>query len=282
TDAGFDFNDLASPQSSHHEIRQLALSIPVVGNVSYLTDEYVTPELSMLLNGADIHAQGQSKPFDNSLETDLSFSFFNTDLAFYARNSPVPLPIDVTQGILDCEIDIKYQVSGSELPKLIVCGDFVLSDLIINEPDADPLFSMPTLLVTLEEADVFQQDITLSAIELYEPRLSVSRDAQGELNLIRLFASSQTEESSPPAVEGAAKTSDLPLLLIKKLTLNDGQISFSDHAQSTELTEQIHHLSLEVDNFSTHQEQQATVNLQLQTDRNLELSVDGNLGLVPA
>lgn len=281
TTGEIDFNDHASPQSSHHEIRQLALSVPVVGNVSYLADEYVTPELALLLNGADIHAEGQSKPFDNSLETNLSLTLFNTDLAFYAQNSPVALPVAVKSGILDCEINLNYQVTSDQLPRLFVSGDFAVSDLVINEPDGSPLFGMPTLLVDIEQADLFNQEVNLSNVVLCEPQLSLRRDDQGQLNLIRLFSSpqSRTPTEAPAAEEG---DSSLPLLLVQSLTLQNGQISFYDQSLSTPVTERIHGLSLTVTNFSTYAEQQAKLDLHMQTDRQLDVAMNGQLGVVPA
>lgn len=276
-----DFNDEASPQSSHHQIRQLALSVPVVGNVHYLAEKYVTPELSMVLNGADIQAHGQSKPFHNSLETELSLAFFDADLAFYAQNSPISLPVEVMSGILDCEINFTYQTIGSELPKLIVSGDFIVSDLVINEPSGDTLFTMDTLLLDLDEADIFQQEITLSSLEFHAPQLALTRDPQGQLNLLRLFTSSaDAPEPSPAAIEDGAESS-IPLVLIKKIALHDGQITFDDHALSEKLSHHVDHLALAVENLSTHADAQTTLHLELHTARMLELAVDGTLSVVP-
>jgi len=276
-----DFNDQASAQSSHHEIRQLELSVPAVGNVAYLADEYVTPELALILNGATIQAQGQSKPFDNSLETELSLTFFDTDLAFYAHNSPVPLPVALQSAVLDCDINLNYQVIGSELPKLLLSGEFVLSNVAVTEPDGDNLFRMDTLLVNLDNADIFQRDITFSEIELYEPQLALTRDINGQLNVIRLFASAPSNPETSTADSEDAPTAQLPLILVKRLAVNDGQISFTDHALSTELTEQVRHLEIEVDNLSTHADQQAKLNFRLATERNMKLAMDGSFMTVP-
>jgi uncharacterized protein involved in outer membrane biogenesis len=275
-----DFNDQASPQSSHHEIRQFDLSVPVIGNVAYLADEYVTPELSMLLNGSDINAQGHSKPFNTSLETDFFLELSNTDLSFYTQNSPVALPVDMVSGILDCEISLKYLVIADQLPQLLIGGDFAITDLVVNEPDGAALFSLPILLVDLEQADVFNQDITLSQIALYAPKLSLSRETNGQLNLQRLFPPTQVQPEKTPAAT-AAQDSTLPLLLISKLIIMDGQISFNDESLSSVVTERIHDLTLTVDDFSTHPDQQAMLDLHLQTDRQLDVAVKGRLGTVP-
>ena len=275
-----DFNDQASAQHSHHEIRQLELSVPVVGNVAYLADEYVTPELSMLLNGADIHAQGQSKPFSNTLETELSLTLFNTDLAYYATNSPVPLPVELKSGVLDCEINFAYLLTPDALPKLLLDGCFVLSNLVVNEPEGTPLFAMPTLLVDVERADVFNNDIVLSRIALQEPHLSLCRDTRGQLNLLRLFSAPvpPTEEPAAPAHE---EESRLPLLALHNLTLDGGRISFRDQSLKTPVEEQIHALYMTLENLSTHPEQRAVLDLRLQTGRQLDVAVNGQFGVVP-
>ncbi len=280
TQGEIDFNDQASPQSSHHEIRQLRLSVPVIGNVTYLADAYVTPELSLMLNGADIQAQGQSKPFHNSMDTELSLALVNTDLDFYAQHSPVLLPVAVTSGVLAGTINLKYHVSGAELPQLLISAELDLSDIAIDEPDGDPLFTMTTLRINLDKADVFRQEINLAAIELKAPQLWLTRDAHGQLNLQTLFAptTAQTAAAQPvPAADAA-----LPLLVINKLSLEDGQIHFKDEALSAELTEHVDHLALVVENLSTHPDAQATVHLDLHTARLVTLDVDGTLAVVPA
>ncbi|MDY0189226.1 MAG: DUF748 domain-containing protein [Desulfuromonas sp.] len=280
TSGEIDFNDQASPQSSHHEIRQLQLSIPVLGNVAYQAGEYVTPELSLLLNGADIHAQGQSKPFDNSLATQLLLSLRNTDLAFYAQHAPVPLPVAVQSAVLDGDVSLNYLVSGGELPQLLISGAVDLSAIAVDEPSGAPLLAMDSLRIQLDKADVFRREINVTAIELDAPQLWVTRAGDGKLNLQSLFAAEEVAPAAP--AEAAPTTAELPLLVVNRFSLHHGQIHFSDEALSTPVTEHVDQLELVVDNLSTHPDAQAAVHLDVHTANQVTLAVDGSLGVVPA
>ncbi|WP_029913754.1 DUF748 domain-containing protein [Pelobacter seleniigenes] len=277
-----DFSDLASANHSHHQIRQLLLTVPSIGNIPYMMDDFVQPELSLLLNGSELAVNGRMKPFHNSLETNLFFTIHAVDLPFYASHLPVTLPLEVAQGTLDFQLDLAYRISRSEEPKLMLGGEFAVSDLDLREPDGKPLFSLGTLLVSLGWADVFKQDFNLSSIELYEPQLSISRNPAGQWNLVELF--SPSADSAAPGAEPPPKTSEpskLPLVLIENTRIHEGQIHFRDESVATPVNENLRHLNLTLDNLSTHPEELADLNLSLLTDRELSLSVAGTLGIAP-
>ena len=278
TNGALDFNDRASAKPSHHEIRQLVLSVPFIGNIPYLTDSYVTPRLSALVNGAELKVTGQLKPFHDSLETELYVSFHDADLPFYAEHAPLELPVRVKQGSLDFEVTLGYRISEDEQPGLTVGGEFAVSDLDIREPDESPLLSSPTLLVSLTRADVFQQDIALAAVEIYEPRLHLDRDQAGRVNLVQLFSAPPGPEAAPT---GEQEAGTLPLVLVDRLTLADGRILFRDDAVPGSLSEEIRDLQISVTGLSTHPDEQASATLAFHTDRDLEVELTGQVGLVP-
>ena len=277
-----DFTDLTSEKKSHHRVRELNLAVPFIGNVPYLTDDYVEPQLSMFLNDAEVKAGGQLKPFHDSLETQLHFSFHNVDLAFYAFHSPLPLPVEVKQGNLDFEVDVAYLVSRDEQPRLQLGGTLAISDLDLRETDAKPLFSTPTLIVDLDWADVFQKDFNLASFELFEPQLYIDRDAAGQWNFQRLLPEQPiAETTAEPPSEGAGEETAAPLLFnVEKLSLSDGQIHFRDDSVGDGFQEEIRGISIEA-GLSNHFAEETPVSLQFRTDRELSLEIQGNLGIDP-
>ena len=283
SNGNIDFTDQTSEKKSQHQIRELALNIPFIGNIPYLADDYVEPLLRMLLNGAEIRADGQLKPFHDSLETDLYLSLDNVDLAHYAFHSPIPLPIDVKQGMLDCEIDLSYHISKSEKPRLMVGGELALSDIDLRELDGRQLFSMPTLILDLDWANLFTQDYNLVSLDIYDPQVYVDRDSSGHWNFQRIM----TPEETTVAVvkETAAEdetTGAFPLLTIGKLALIDGQVHYRDDFVPGRFTEEIRLINLELNNLSTHREQTTAATLKLQTDRDFAIEINGDLGINPA
>lgn len=279
-DGSIDFTDLTSELKSQHQIRQLAVSVPFIGNIPYLTEKYIQPQLKMLLNGSEIEALGQLKPFHDSLETKLSLTLDNIDLAFYANHSPVPLPLDVAEGFLDCELDLAYRVSSNQEPRLMLGGVLALTDIDLREQDGHQLFSMPTLILDLDWADLFKQDINLAALDIYAPQFYLDRNSQGFWNFQRIFPVSDEPETNPEPTEPKSAP-ELPLLVIQSLKLSDGQIHFHDESVAGGFTEQIKDINLQLTALSTHPDQKTTTNLKLHSERGLAIAIDGNLGLNP-
>ena len=281
TNGSIDFTDQTSEKKSRHQIRALDLRVPAVGNIPYLVDDYVEPFLRMLLNGATIQANGQLKPFHDSLETDLYLTLDNVDLAFYAFHSPVPLPIEVKQGILDCEIDLSYQISKSEKPRLMLGGELALSDIDLRDLNDRELFRMPTLILDLDWADLFTQDFNLVSLDIIDPELYVDRDASGQWNFQRIMPVKPTDAPEEEA-EDIQTNGSLPLLTIGKLALIDGKVHYRDDFVPGGFSEEVNSINLELNNFSTISEQKTAVSLQLLTERGLTTEINGEVVVNPA
>lgn len=280
TGGSIDFTDQTSEKKSQHKIRELTLRVPFIGNIPCLTDEYVEPFLYMLLNGSEIRANGQLKPFHNSLETNLYLTLDMVDLAYYAFHSPIPLPVEITSGILDAHIDLAYRISGNEQPKLLLGGELALSDIDIRELDGKELFRMPTLVLDLDWADLFQQDFNLHSLEIYEPQLYVDRDRNGRWNFQQLIPAQSTE--SLPEVPAESKAAPAPLLLkIEQLELIAGQVHFRDDFPPEGFSEEVRGINLQLTDVSTHYEQKTQLTFKMQTDRELAAEVNGKIGINP-
>jgi len=281
TDGSIDFTDKTLGEKPQHKIQKLALSIPFIGNIPYLVDKYVEPALSLRLNGSEIQASGKLKPFHDSLETSLYLTLHNIDLAHYAYHSPVPLPVDVSHGLLDCDIDLFYRVSKTRKPQLQISGRLALADLDIRELNGEKLFFLPLLSVDLDRAKLFQNDFSLTSLELREPQLYIDRDSTGEWNFQQLLGEKgePAEEPDVPAEDEPA--SELPLLTVEKISLIDGQFHYRDDFVPGHFSEEVRNINLELDHFSTHPEQETVVSLTLQTDRNVTLETGGDFTIVP-
>ncbi len=283
TNGNIDFTDQTSDKKSQHLIRQLNLNVPFIGNIPYLTDSYVEPLLSMLLNGAEIRANGQLKPFHDSLETDLYLSLENVDLAHYAFHSPVPLPIDVKQGTLDCEIDLSYHISKSEKPRLMVGGELALSDIDLRELSGQNLFTMSTLILDLDWANLFTQDFNLVSLDIYEPQLYIDRDHSGLWNFQRITPSQQ--HPSPAKEQPAAEKQEseaFPFLTIGHVSLIDGKLHYRDDFVPQGFAEEIHLTNIDLNNLSNHLNQKTGIALKLQTGRQVAIETKGEIGINPA
>lgn len=276
-----DFTDQTSPKKSQHLIRQLNLAVPFVGNVPYLTDEYVEPQLSLLLNGSEISAVGQLKPFHESLETSLSLVMNDIDLPFYAYHSPVPLPVEVKSGTLDTQIDLAYRVSASEEPKLLLSGELALSDIDIRQLDDSELFRLPTLILDLDRSELFSQNFKLTSLDIYEPEIFVSRETTGQWNLQRLLPPAAEKSETTVKDEGANEPTQLPAVRLTKMALIDGKVHFADQFPPGGFNEEVHGINLRLEALSTLPDEKTDLQFWLATERLLSTDIKGDFGLNP-
>ena len=275
---GMDFSDQTSGKKIHHQVRELELSIPFIGNIPYLAEKYVRPQLHLLLNGAEVNAEGQLKPFADSLETSLSLMLDGVDLAFYAARLPFALPVEVRSGILDSQIDFAYRVSAQDHPRLLLGGDLALTDVDLREIGGGKLLRIPTLIVDLDWADLTKQDFNLRRLDIYQPQLWVDRAVEGRWNFQRLGDSAAQSSDQPPSAQA---TPDLPLIKAAKAKIHDAQLHFSDKFVGGGFNERVHQLNLELKDFSTLPQAETRVRFDFETEREFSAELRGQLGLNP-
>jgi hypothetical protein len=280
-----DFSDESSVRPSHHEIRQFDMSIPVIGNVPYMTDIFVEPALFMRLNGAEIKAVGQLKPFHESLATHLDMSFHGVDLAFYAAQSPIELPVLVDQGDLDFSLGLIYQIADDKKPQLLLNGQFAVSNLIVDEPDGSQLLLLPSLIVDLEQADVFNTQAHFRSIDLYQPELFIDRALDGILNIQRLFAAEQTPnptaEQDDEETQETPASKQLPVINIDNFTLHQGKIHYQDDAVIGQFQNDVLPIDVKLEQFSTSPGELTDVTFNFSESHGLQFNLEGQFGLNP-
>ncbi len=275
-----DFVDYTSATQPHHRIRQLDLSVPFVGNIPFLLNEYVEPQLSLLFNDAEISAEGRLKPFHDSLETQLFVNLTDLDLAFYAYHSPVPLPVVIEHGTLDIDLDLSYQISSNAEPQLLVGGVLVLDDLRVQERDQKPLFDLPLLAVELDWANLLRRDVNLAMVELHTPQLWISRNPAGRWNLQALMGAA-TEKNEPDENSQEAEETPSFLFNAERVTIFDGMLHFHDAFVAEPVTETLQAINLDVQRLNNHPQQRSAIDLTLQSARQVNLDVSGELMLQP-
>ncbi len=283
TGGSLDFTDRTSEKNSRHTIREFTLHIPFIGNVPYLTDDYVQPDLRFLLNDAEIFAEGKTLPFHETMETSLDLSLEDVDLSYYAYHSPVPLPVELSSGQLDSEVKLLYRVIAGEVPKLLVSGDFLVSDIDVREPGGDKLLQLPELSMDLSESSLFDLDIRLNSLKVHQPKLFVSRDNAGLINMAKLGGEKDGGEDEEPSTHDRKRDDSigLPLFKANSISLIDGQVHFRDDYVAGGFQERLQGIGLQIDNLSTHPGELADLDFSLQTARQLAFTLTGQLGLEP-
>ena len=117
---GLVFED--QPMREKHEIRDIKLVLPFVSNMAYAVESFVEPSFSATVNGAPLHVKGKSKPFADSLESELALDLADVKLAQYFDYVPVKLPIRLESGALDTALTLSFRQEKSKAPLCMFPG----------------------------------------------------------------------------------------------------------------------------------------------------------------
>jgi len=271
------FTDLTMETQPQHQIQALSLSIPSLGNIPSAVEHYVQPVLSMQLNGAHVHAEGKSKPFHDSLETNISLSLDDIDLAYYAERSPIPLPLQIQQGHLDGEITLSYRLVAREKPQFLIGGKLDILDLELQELNGQKILQLPSLALNLDSGNPFTKEFNLASLDIDKPQFYIYRDRSGEWIHQRLISAQKIEQVK----EKREKEGPLLHLNIQKMALHDGKIHFQDDYVPTQFNEEISAINIDLNNVSTYPNQKTNLSLALKTDRNTTVTATGAVGIYP-
>lgn len=265
---------LAAPKT--HTLSDLNLSVPFIGNIPYVVDLFVTPELRGVINGTPLLFQGKLKPFKDGAETHLEVNLIGLNLVEYASYYPGDLPVQVKNGNLDTALNLIYRVSKNRKPEIIISGDAGLNTLELALANGSPLLKTKTLQITLDPSRPLDNDLRLATLYLLEPELDVVRSRRGDWNLLRL--SSDAEAPKPVPNETIATTKHITL---KKLRLSGGIVRLVDLLPEQGFRTTLKAISFELDDFSNDSPEPAAMRLKLASAYSESLAITGNFSLQP-
>ncbi len=99
--ARIDFDD--RPKGAKHVVSDINVAVPSISNLPGHLAEYVKPAFAAKVNGAPLHFEGETLPFENSLRTHIAIDFDSLDVPRYVEYSPAALPVKIDGGKLDRE-----------------------------------------------------------------------------------------------------------------------------------------------------------------------------------
>lgn len=205
-----DFNDLSVRKL--HELRELALSVPFLSNLRSQRDIQTSPRLSFALNGSRFDSAAEGTPFAQTRKTEASFRLNALDLRPYLGYLPAGLPLRLQGGVLNADIKLAFEQTPETVVKVSgrVTADQVRLLAAAGAPATAPeLLGFERLQVVMDEVRPLEQWVRLSSVELTSPVLSLTRDRNGELNLLPSAIKNRAAYAGPT---GAAGQNNAPSL----------------------------------------------------------------------
>ena len=276
-----DFID--SPKDTTHTVRDLNLTIPSLSDRQADIEIFEQPKLSGALNGEKFFFQGKTKPFSDSLATNLDITIKDIDLAHYLPYVPMKLNFKLLSGVLDINAKVAFIRYKDKGPSLDLTGNIALRNLSVDDLGNKPLVRLSSARVDLGSLKPLSKNFHIAKVIIQSPELGVRRSKAGEINFKSLVGQEgeMPAKKEPTSVSPPNKGGELPLVVIDQFQIQQGKLSFSDDMPAEPVTLNVSSLMLQGDNLSTAKGSKGTLSLSLALEKQGSLSVKGPVSIDP-
>jgi uncharacterized protein involved in outer membrane biogenesis len=214
------------PAGAQHRVRELSVAVPFLSNLPTQRDVRTEPHIAFELNGSRFDTQMSTLPFADTLATRARLNLPDLDLAPYLPYWPKSLPWRPLQARVQADLTLAFE--QRQTPEVQLAGRLAVKDLALVQTGAgattpQPLLSWQALSLVLGDSRPLARQVHIEQMTLQAPRLHVSRDGQGQLNLAQLLppaagAGEPPSDKTPPAWD----------LKLDTFELTDGALHWRD------------------------------------------------------
>jgi len=272
------------PKGVDHRVEKLEVGIASISNLPAMVEIRVQPHFSAVVNGAPFDLGGTSKPFADSLETELNLKMDGIDVPQYLSYIPNPTGLTLKSARLDVDTRITFLREGGVPSSLTVTGNLRLRELDVTDRQQRSYLNLPELSVRLAGGNLLHKEVNLAEVKIDAPQLRLERNADGSiLPLALLETGAGRDEPESAAATGDEENADgSPLKLnIEKVLLEKGGVRFDDRLPQTPVLTSIGDVRIAVEHFSTLPETPAALELGLKINQSGTFSSRGELVLQP-
>lgn len=262
-----------------HTVEQFKLQLPFISNLAYQIDVNVQPHVSALINGSPLVLEGKTKPFDPSLESELSLDIDRFDLVRYLAYLPVKLPVQIKGATLDAKLKLRFRQAQKAPALLDLAGGVRLSNVAIEDPVNGPLTAWKQLDLEIDGLDLLHW-------KLHSGKLKLS----GWQQHLRLGGGKQQLEAAELALnlgdahvhvrrgDGANKAGSAEVGgRLGKLAITGRGLAYEEIGQKERLIQRLDDLVLSVDDLSTEAGKVARLNLSARVNQKGSIKAEGSL-----
>ncbi len=296
---GIDFRD--RPKRTDHAVRDLTIVIPFLSNLPASVSIFTQPEFRATVNGTPVALQGKTKPFHESLSTEMALNVRDFDIPKYLEYLPGRLTFKLPFALLDTTLTVAFTQFKDRSPVLTVSGGLQIKKLTVTELDDRPVLDLPLLDVSLEQIDVFGKNAGVKSVLAKDLAVSIRRGQNGALNVASLGMTStpasdaprpaadrpptNEQPAKPPATpqDAKAETNKEPsfTVAVGELTLANARITFTDETTTPPFGATIHPLNLTVSHFTNASGKPTGLDLSLTTDARETITHRGEIVVEP-
>lgn len=227
-----DFVD--GPKKTTHTIRELTLQIPFISTLPHYTETFVEPLLDAVVNDTRLVFRGRTKPFADSLETQIDVRFKGFNVPAYLAYLPFKPDFLLSKGSIDADAQLSYIQYRNRAPSLGLKGTVDMRDVVLDDLSKKPLLRVPHLGMAMGTSDIMAQQFHFSKIAVEGAEVYVARGRDGALAipLPSEASAAGAERIVPKNRQEAESAAAKPTVLVDELDLQKGKVFYSDFLKS--------------------------------------------------
>ena len=224
---------------SQHTLSDIQLTLPFISNMAFAIESFVEPAFSARIDDTQLQLKGRSKPFADSLESEVELALNDLQLTRYTDYLPRDLPFRLKSGAVDTDLKLTFRQEKNKGPSLLLAGTVGVRDISLQDKAGAAQMAFKKLDLTLSAADLFARRFA-GTVLLHDLSLKEKGDA-AQMVLKKLDLSLSAADLVARRFAGTASLHDLSLkekagvalLAFKKLDL--AQFSADLNARRFEL-----------------------------------------------
>jgi uncharacterized protein involved in outer membrane biogenesis len=267
------------PKQTKHTVKDLNIGVPFLSNIPAQIETFVQPAFSAKINETPYMLQGKTKPFADTLETNLDINIKDLDIPHYLAYFPSKLNFKIVSAYLDTQAQLSFIQYKDKGPSMTVTGNVSLKKVALDDEKKNPLFRLPLLEIAIASAEPLKKAVHLSKISIQSPELEVRRNPAGALNIESLLPQNKAAQSSPQPEkkEGQASLS----IDVDEVRLTGGRVSFSDLSRKKPFKTILYPIEMKVDHFSNGKDKKTAYALSIISEARENVNLGGELSVEP-
>lgn len=246
-DGRIEFED--KPAKASHTIANLRLGVPFISSLPSQVQIFVEPLLSAKVDGTPLLIKGRGRPFAEPKDAVVDLNLDNLDLTRYLEYLPEQARLKIPSARLDLHLTASFQQPKDKAAALMLSGQATIKSLQITEPSGKPVLKLPELALTLGDTDPFSGRFEVTRMTLNGLKADVSRDRDGQLNLLRLLAPPAPVAAAKPlaaSTEAARPASTALQFTLGELDIRGAALRYSDEQPASPLHAGVERLDLTI------------------------------------
>ncbi len=270
-----DFFD--GPKKTRHTVRDITVRIPMISNLPYNIDTYVQPLFRADINKTPVSIQGKTKPFHDSLQTDIDLDIKAVNIPHYLEYVPLQMNFKVLTGMIDSKARISFRQYNEKENTLTLSGDISLHDLDVVDNDGNPMVNIPLYSLEKVVVDFSNQKLTIGEMNSEKGTIVVRRNKDGALNMERPLPK-VAKELEQAAKEKKEEPWDV---LINNVVHDDYAIQFEDRAPAVPVSLTAGKIKLRAENISLSRDSRASLSYSFDFNKKGTVSAKSSFGINP-